>query len=465
LLAFVCYKSNGENQRREVVHGRRIEMANGNSSTAMVIPFPVSNQDIKQKSRKHGLNSNKDGSVRKINGKVYVDFVYLDERVREPSGLVWNYKNAKYVRNQLDKIVVAIKSGTFRYAKVFPDSKRAGHFIEKERALCGGNKTPDEVLVKDHIWIWYNLLKGSGRVTGRTLGGYKSNIDLYLLPFFGDMSFANLNVFVFDEFISWARKRKYRGKPIGNETINKVFIPFKMICRSAAIKYGWGGTYNPFFGFKRLPEGDPIEKIFPFSSEEQLTLTTAITDHWKPYFRSAFAIGLREGEQIGLKPHDIDWAKKLLHVRRAITLDEDGKKIEGRTKNRYSRRTIKLIPVMFDALKAQKDVHDRCGGEYFFCTPKGNPVCPSNLRLRVWIPALKEAGLEYREMKQTRHSFATVALSCGESPLWIAKVMGHRNTEMVIKVYSKYIENAGRSTDGALLNEILQGNESGKEEE
>jgi integrase len=43
-------------------------------------------------------------------------------------------------------------------------------------------------------------------------------------------------------------------------------------------------------------------------------------------------------------------------------------------------------------------------------------------------------------MKQTRHSFATVALSCGESPLWIAKVMGHRNTEMVIKVYSKYIE-------------------------
>jgi integrase len=68
-------------------------------------------------------------------------------------------------------------------------------------------------------------------------------------------------------------------------------------------------------------------------------------------------------------------------------------------------------------------------------------------------------------MKQTRHSFATVALSCGESPLWIAKVMGHRNTEMVIKVYSKYIENAGRSTDGALLNEILQGNESGKEEE
>ena len=70
-----------------------------------------------------------------------------------------------------------------------------------------------------------------------------------------------------------------------------------MIYKSAAVKYGWGGTYDPFFGLNRLPEGDPIEKIFPFSVEGQLTLTTAITDHWKPYFRSAFTIGLREGER------------------------------------------------------------------------------------------------------------------------------------------------------------------------
>ena len=63
-----------------------------------------------------------------------------------------------------------------------------------------------------------------------------------------------------------------------------------------------------------------------------------------------------------------------------------------------------------------------------------------------------------REMKQTRHSFATVALSCGENPLWIAKVMGHRNTEMIIKVYGKYVENAGISNDGSALNNALLGN-------
>ncbi len=55
-------------------------------------------------------------------------------------------------------------------------------------------------------------------------------------------------------------------------------------------------------------------------------------------------------------------------------------------------------------------------------------------------------------MKQTRHSFATNALGCGENPLWIARVMGHRDTDMIIRVYSKYIENANGSQDGNNLN-------------
>ena len=179
-------------------------------------------------------------------------------------------------------------------------------------------------------------------------------------------------------------------------------------------------------------------------------------DHLKPYFLFAFCCGLRQGEQIGIKPGDIDWPKKLLRIKRAITLNENGKRVEGRAKNKYSRRTIKLTPVMHEVLKKQKEIYDTFGCEYFFCSPTGNPIHPSNLRLRVWIPALKKADLEFREMKQTRHTFATVALSCGENPLWIAKVMGHRDTNMIIKVYSKYVENVKGSEDGSSLDAIYQ---------
>lgn len=434
-------------------------------SAARVILFPGSKKRLNKNYRKYGLNRNKEGSVRKINGQVYVDFKYLGERVRESSELVWNEKNARTVREQLDKIIVTIRSGTFSFAEVFPNSKKADYFNEKERLLSRGGWSPDEVLFKEYVKRWYDLLKGSGRVSERTLLGYKSYIDLYLSPFFDDMAFGSLNAGTFDKFISWARKQRLRKKEISNETINKCFVPLKSICKSAAIEYGWRNTYNPFFGFRKLPEGDPLDKIFPFSVNEQNSLIDKLTDHWKPYFRFAFSSGLRQGEQIALKPADIDWSNGLLHVRRAMTRDENGNKVEGRTKNRYSRRTMRLIPVMLDSLKAQKKIYKTFKCEYFFCSPTGQQVNPSNLRQRVWLPALEKAGLKPRAMSQTRHSFATVALSCGENPLWIAKVMGHRNTEMIIKVYSKYIENAGMSNDGAVLNDALQGNPGNEGEE
>jgi hypothetical protein len=52
---------------------------------------------------------------------------------------------------------------------------------------------------------------------------------------------------------------KIPKKTISNNTVNKVFVPLKMICKDAAIEYGWGATFNPFYGFKRLPENDSYD--------------------------------------------------------------------------------------------------------------------------------------------------------------------------------------------------------------
>ena len=48
--------------------------------------YPLRDRRDKAEYRKSGLNRNKDGSLRNINGKVYIDFLYLGERVREPAG-------------------------------------------------------------------------------------------------------------------------------------------------------------------------------------------------------------------------------------------------------------------------------------------------------------------------------------------------------------------------------------------
>jgi integrase len=213
-----------------------------------------------------------------------------------------------------------------------------------------------------------------------------------------------------------------------------------MICDDARIKYGWGRTYDLFFGFnKPKSEKDAYEKIFPFSIKEQKLIIAALPDHWKPFFRFAFASGLSPGEQVALKPSDIDWQKKTIKIERAMTRDENDKPVEGPCKNKYRRRTIKLSAKMYTALEDQNNIYNKFNCKYFFCSQKGSIFNAGYVRKNVWIPALKRAGVTYREMRQTRHSFATYHMSQGKNPLLIAKVMGHRNAEMVIKVYSRYI--------------------------
>lgn len=95
---------------------------------------------------------------------------------------------------------------------------------------------------------------------------------------------------------------------------------------------------------------------------------------------------------------------------------------------------------MMAALKKQKMIQDNYKVKYFFCNEEGNLIDPSNLREKVWIPTLKKAGIALRDMKKNRHSFGTYHLSKGTDPLKIAKVMGHRDAEMVLKVYGKYID-------------------------
>jgi len=63
------------------------------TNNAVVLDFPKKTKQAQK--RKRGINVNKDGSVRNINGKIYVDFYYLGERVRETSGLPYNDSNLK----------------------------------------------------------------------------------------------------------------------------------------------------------------------------------------------------------------------------------------------------------------------------------------------------------------------------------------------------------------------------------
>ena len=52
-----------------------------------------------------------------------------------------------------------------------------------------------------------------------------------------------------------------------------------------------------------------------------------------------------------------------------------------------------------------------------------------------------------RNFYQTRHTYATLNLMAGANPMWVAKQLGHATMQMVLTVYSKWIDGADKSQE------------------
>jgi integrase len=215
-------------------------------------------------------------------------------------------------------------------------------------------------------------------------------------------------------------------------------------CREA----GWLEA-NPAREVATLREEKP--EVLPFSLEEvRIFLDSGLRDPaWRRYFTVAFFTGLRPGEQLGLRWDDLDWPRKLIGVRRAVT-----RWGEGATKTVASRRDVGMLPPVERALLAQRPT-SALGGAWIFPNSQGGALDLTNLRERVWRPALRRAGLRYRALYQTRHTFATLALSSGEDIGWVAKQLGHTSTEMVIRRYYRFVPNLTRR-DGSAVARLAQ---------
>jgi integrase len=78
---------------------------------------------------------------------------------------------------------------------------------------------------------------------------------------------------------------------------------------------------------------------------------------------------------------------------------------------------------------------------------------------RVWYSTLTTADLGRRTMYQTRHTLVSNALVAGEAPSWVAAMLGHASSEMLLSVYAPYIPKRTRR-DGSALMQRKEGSET-----
>jgi integrase len=247
------------------------------------------------------------------------------------------------------------------------------------------------------------------------------------------------------EFRATLAKVKGRGEQIGlsPKRINEIMGLLRQILNEAADRFEFT---SPMTNIKKLRQRktdvDPLNLI-----DVQRIIATVRADY-KNYFTTRFLTGMRTGEVHGLKWKYVDFDLRILRVRETFVLGED-----EYTKTDGSQRDIQMSQPVFDALKSQFEATGKTS-EYVFCNLSGQPIDNKNFSDRVWYPLLRHLGLTPRRPYQMRHTAATLWLASGEAPEWIARQLGHTSTEMLFRVYSRYVPNLTRQ-DGSAMERLL----------
>jgi integrase len=361
-------------------------------------------------------------------------FMYRGMECRESLKLAHTKQNIRYAERLRGEILNAIEKGTFQYADYFPNSRNAAKF----------GAVPSRITIGE-------LLREQLRIAERTLSpstyrGYKQVCDSHLLPQWDKTLLTELTP---PALRAWIGELGCKMK-----TARNILTPLRNALEQAVnddlIEH------NPLDRVK-------LEKIMPrearksdyepdpFDMAEIRAILAACDGQERNVWQFAFATGMRTSEFIALEWGSIDWVNGRIGVERVrvegVTKD-DAKTVSG-------LRKIDMLQGAHDALVAQK-AHTALAGKLVFHDPRYGEGWESDQPLKKrWMIILRKAGVRYRNPYQTRHTFASTLLSAGANPLYVAKQMGHRDTEMITRKYGRWIEQGTESETRKQLQEFF----------
>ena len=255
-----------------------------------------------------------------------------------------------------------------------------------------------------------------------TLRDYRSCSKYHLIPFFGELPLDKVTTTEIRRFISTLQ--------CSNKRINNILTPLRGVLGDAF----QDGVIekNPMDRIRSLSIATSEPE--PFSLEEIRKILDACEGPLQNLIQFSFWSGLRTSELIGLEWGDIDWGRNVICVRRAF--------IRGHvkeTKTKAGKREVKILNQARKALEAQREHSLLSGGRIFTNPLTKQPWSGDNKINHHWASVLRKAGVAYRNPYQTRHTYASLLLSAGENPMWVAQQMGHADWGMIRKRYGRWI--------------------------
>lgn len=207
---------------------------------------------------------------------------------------------------------------------------------------------------------------------------------------------------------------------------------------------------NPMRSVEKAREAE--RDIDPFTPAERDAILadlygrmTGIRKTYASFFKLAFYTGLRTGEQLSLRWADVDLPGRTIRIR--ATLEK------GRVRENTKTKRIRKVLLVDQAIEALQEMQQlTAGNEFVFAPTSGKDGHITNVVSTAYHlkQSMLRLGIRPRRQYDTRHTYATVCLSAGIAPAFIAQQLGN-SIETLLKHYAKWISS---SADWAELDKL-----------
>lgn len=350
-------------------------------------------------------------TIRSRNGKLILDIHYGEgKRTRPSTGLKDTVLNKKLL---IQDVIPGIE---YEIAK--------GIYLPKAERISVVKTVKDygELSFKRHV----NERKK------HVQAAYRDHFKNHIVPKFGKKLITTITSM---QLLDWQNEKLEK---FAASTVRKYRSIFYTILNDARIE-GLIDS-NPF---DRVPSPVQVEEynddddfdeedrnVNPFSLDEVRSILLK-TDGYKRNFFAIMAFsGVRPGELVALKWSDIDWESETFKIVRT--------RIRGEfvsPKTISSKRVVEMMPNVKEYFMNQ---HKLTGGNVFdmvFLNASHKTFYSHDTIAKQFKDLLDEGDTRY--LYQLRHTFASLMISNGEEITWVSQMMGHKNSDITLRVYAK----------------------------
>jgi integrase len=260
----------------------------------------------------------------------------------------------------------------------------------------------------------------------------ESHLRCHILPLLGKVKLEDLGLEVQQTFVTRL------AETVSSKTAANVTGTLSVILSTAK---NWGYICEPVdFGKLVMPSEEVKEAARFFTADEAKLIIAAAGQPFRTIFAIAAMTGMRVGELLALQTNDLDFERKMIHVRRSVWQGQ----IQT-VKSKASRAPVPMPDALSVIIKLYLESWQPNPAKLLFLNRRGRPYSANKVVQKALWPLLKKLNIPKCGLHAFRHMHSSLLLETGASPAVTQAQLRHSDARITLGVYGHVIGDSQRT--------------------